>query len=57
MRDIFINEIETDDVDVSVKEFLVGKEVQCQKSENDKGAVIYDINTDGLIQRVTFTEI
>jgi hypothetical protein len=55
MRDVFITEIETDDVDLSVKEYLVGNEVQCEKIENGNGAVIFNINTDGINQRITFT--
>ena len=57
MRDIFISEIETDDVDLSVQEFLIGTEVHCQKFEEANGTVIFDINTDGIKQRVAFTEI
>jgi hypothetical protein len=57
MRDVFISEIETDDTDISVQEFLVGTDVRCEKTKTDAGAVIFDINTDGINQRVTFTEI
>jgi hypothetical protein len=56
MRDVFIDEIETDDMEATVKQFLVGTEVQCERLEKDKGA-IFNINTDGLQQRVTFTAV
>ncbi|GHV54777.1 hypothetical protein AGMMS49579_16040 [Spirochaetia bacterium] len=57
MRDIDIQEIETDDVDAAVKEFCVGKEVRCEKTVKNDGAVIFDICTDGLEQRITYTEL
>jgi hypothetical protein len=57
MRDVFIDEIETDDVDASVQEFLVGTDVHCEKFEQNPGVVIFDIDTDGMNQRVTFTEV
>ncbi|MDR1955787.1 MAG: CooT family nickel-binding protein [Treponema sp.] len=57
MRDVFITEIETDDVDQPVQEFLTGTEVHYEKQDNRHGVVIFDINTDGLMQRITFTEL
>jgi hypothetical protein len=57
MRDVFISEIETDDVNLAVQEFLVGAEVQWEKTKTETGAILFDINTDGLKQRVAFTEI
>jgi hypothetical protein len=55
MRDVFVSEVETDDLDGYVKQYLVGKEVSCEKSVNDGGSVVYDIVTDDLKQRLTFT--
>jgi hypothetical protein len=57
MRDVFIKEIETDSVDHSVQEFLIGAQVQYEKQENPDGSVIFDIDTDGIKQRITFTEL
>jgi hypothetical protein len=56
MRDVFIKEIETDNVDHAVQEFLIGTQVQYEKQENSDGSVIFDIDTDGMKQRITFTE-
>jgi hypothetical protein len=55
MRDVFVSEIETDDLDAYVKQYLIGKEVSCEKSVNEEGGVVYDIVTDDLKQRLTFT--
>jgi hypothetical protein len=57
MRDVFIDEIETDDLDGAVQEYLVGEKVRWIKSENPSGGVVFDINTDGLVQRITFTAV
>ncbi|MDR2659009.1 MAG: hypothetical protein LBC27_03345 [Spirochaetaceae bacterium] len=55
MRDVFVSEIETDNLDAYVKQYLVGKEISCEKSQNEDGAVVYDIITDDLKQRLTFS--
>ncbi|MDR3334259.1 MAG: CooT family nickel-binding protein [Treponema sp.] len=57
MRDVDIRDVETDDVDASVQEFLIGEHVHAEKIVQDNGSVVFDINTDGLQQRVTFTEL
>ncbi|MDR3170261.1 MAG: CooT family nickel-binding protein [Treponema sp.] len=57
MRDVDIRDVETDDVDASVQEFLTGEHVHSEKIVQDNGIVVFDINTDGLQQRVTFTEL
>jgi hypothetical protein len=56
MRDVFVSEIETDDLDAYAKQFLVGADIHCEKSTNTVGAVVYDLTIDGLKQRLTFTE-
>jgi hypothetical protein len=55
MRDVDIREVETNDVDSVVKEFLSGKEVSCKKQVQPQGCFVFDIETDGLIQRISFT--
>jgi hypothetical protein len=55
MRDVFVSEVETDDVDEYVKKYLVGKEIHCEKSLNEDGGIVYDIVTDDLKQRLTFS--
>jgi hypothetical protein len=57
MRDVDIQEIETDDVDAAVREFCGGKDVQCEKFVKNDGTIVFDINADGLNQRVTYMEL
>ncbi|MDR1949573.1 MAG: CooT family nickel-binding protein [Spirochaetaceae bacterium] len=57
MRDVDIREIETDNPDAAVKEFLGGKNVNCEKIVKNDGTVIFDINADGLAQRVTYVAL
>ena len=57
MRDVFISEVTTDDTDAVAHSFCEGKEVTCEKSILENGSIIYDINTDGIHQRIGFTEL
>jgi hypothetical protein len=57
MRDVDVKEIETSNPDLTVKEFLIGNSVQCEKLEKPDGSVIFDINTDGILQRVSFSPL
>jgi hypothetical protein len=55
MRDVNISEVECADVDAYVRGFFAGKDVQCAKTEQAGGVIIYDIDIDGLVQRLSFT--
>ncbi|MDR2098171.1 MAG: hypothetical protein LBP37_06595 [Spirochaetaceae bacterium] len=55
MRDVFVSEVETDSPDEYVKKYLVGTEISCEKSFNEDGGIVYDIVTDDLKQRLTFS--
>jgi predicted RNA-binding protein len=57
MRDVDIKEVETDDVDTAVKEFCGGKEVTCEKFVRSDGSIVFNINNDGLNQRVSYMEL
>jgi predicted RNA-binding protein len=57
MRDVDIEEVETGDVDAAVREFCRGKEVTCEKFVKSDGSVVFDINNDGLNQRVSYMEL
>ena len=57
MRDVFISEVETDDLEAEVKPFLLGSEIQCERLDAGGGVVIFNLNIDGLLQRLTFTEM
>ena len=57
MRDVFISEVETDDIEKIVREYSVGSEITCEKTVLNEVSVKYDLVVDGIRQRLTFTEI
>ena len=57
MRDIFIEEIATDDTEKYVQGKFSGKEVSYEKSVLENGTIVYDIMTSEIKQRMSFTEI
>ena len=56
MRDVFVSEVETDDPDAVIRQYLVGGEIAVDKHRTDSGTLIYDVVIDGLRQRFSFTE-
>ena len=57
MRDIFFDEVETDDPEEYVRNFLKGKAVEVTTEQGVNGAVTVNAVCDGLIQRFVFTPI
>lgn len=57
MRDVFIDEIETDDPDGFIENKFKGKAVTYEKTVLENGTIIYDIDASGIKQRYSFTEI
>ena len=57
MRDIFFDEVETDDPETYVRNFLKGKAVEVTTERGANGAVIVHATCDGLIQKFVFTPI
>jgi predicted RNA-binding protein len=57
MRDVDIREVETGDVDAAAGEFCQGREVTCEKFVKPDGTIIFEINADGLNQRVSYIEL
>ena len=57
MRDIFFDEVETDDPVEYVKAFLKGKAVDVSQERGSGGAVTVYATCDGLIQKFVFTPI
>lgn len=57
MRDVFIDEIETEDTEAYVKGLYVDKDAEISKSVSAEGAEIYDVLTKGLAERYSFTKI
>ncbi|MGI6007202.1 MAG: hypothetical protein ACOX8E_06890 [Ruminococcus sp.] len=57
MRDVFFDEIETDNPEEYVKHKFKDKVLQYDITDHKDGTVIFDITTSGIKQRMTFTEI
>lgn len=57
MRDIFFDEIETDDPLAYVRNFLKDTKVELSVDEKQDGAVTIYAVADGLTQKFTFTKI
>ena len=57
MRDIFFEEVETDDPVEYVREFLKGKAVEVSAELGEQGAVTVHAVCDGLIQKFVFTPV
>jgi hypothetical protein len=57
MRDIFFDEVETDDPVAYVKAFLKGKALSVSAEAGENGAVTVFADCDGLIQKFVFTPV
>ncbi len=57
MRDVFIEEIECDDPESYVREYLKGKQVEFSLEDLGDGQVTVHAVADGLIQKFVFTPI
>lgn len=58
MRDVFFEEIETEDLDQFIEYKFKGEEqFTYEKSVLEDGSIVYDIMTSRIKQRYTFTEI
>lgn len=57
MRDVYIEEIETDNLEQYVKNKFRDKILEYDIINREDGSVIFDIMTSGIKQRMTFTEV
>lgn len=57
MRDVFFEEIETDDPEAFVKRKFKDKVLEYDMTDRGDGNIIFDIVTSGIKQRMTFTEV
>ena len=57
MRDVFVEEIETEDPEMYVKSKFQGEEVSFEKTVLEDGTIIFDIVTSQIKQRCSFTEL
>lgn len=57
MRDIFVDEIDTEDPEQFILDKFKGKSVSFEKSVLIDGTIVFDIMASGIKQRYSFTEI
>lgn len=57
MRDVFIDEVETDDPDQYIRNKFKDKEIRLEKTVQTDGTIIYDIFATGIHERYSFTEV
>ena len=57
MRDIFFDEVETENPEAYVRDFLKGKAVEVSSEVGANGEVTVHATCDGLIQRFVFTPV
>ena len=57
MRDVYVDELEIEDVDGYMDQFRKGSDVQEERSVSRDGTIVYDIVANGLKQRVSFSEL
>ena len=56
MRDVFIEEIDTDDPETYIRDKFKDKEMTYEKTVRPDGTMVFDIITSGIHQRYTFSE-
>ena len=57
MRDVFFDEVQTDDPEQFILEKFKHKGLSYDKTVREDGTIVFDIVTSGIKQRYTFTEI
>ena len=57
MRDVFFEEVETDDPAAFVAAKFEGYEITCDNGDPYADALTFDIFSEGLFQRVSFTAV
>lgn len=57
MRDIFFDEVKTDDPEAYVRDFLKGKAVDVTCETGEEGNVTVFATCDGLVQKFVFTPL
>ncbi len=57
MRDVFIDEIDTDDPEQYIKDKFRDQNYEYDQTQLPDGTIVFDIVASGMRQRYTFTEI
>ena len=55
MRDVFFSTVVTDDPEKYVRDFVKGSDISIEKTVNKDGSIIFDVVSDGLKQRFSFS--
>lgn len=56
MRDVFFSEVTVENIDEYVKTFCTGTIIELIRTDKPDGTIVYDIETDGMRQRIGFCE-
>lgn len=57
MRDVFFEEVMIDDPEGYIRKKHKEKDLKLEREELADGTIVYHVNTAGMLQRYTFTEI
>lgn len=57
MRDVFFEEVEIDDPEAYIRRKHKDKDLKIEREELADGTIIYHVETAGISQRYSFTEI
>lgn len=57
MRDIFFQEVDTDDPEAYVRQMLQGRAVQVEVQKGSNGAITVFADCSGMIQKFVFTPV
>ena len=57
MRDIFFDEVETDDPEAYVRNMLKGKNIELIRDDRSDGGMTFFVSCDGIPQKFIFTPI
>ena len=57
MRDVYIEELEIEDLETYIRTKHKDKELKIEREDLEDGTVIYHLNTFGMLQRYTFTDL
>lgn len=55
MRDVSVEEIQTDDTDAVIQNYCIGKTFTLEKEVTPDGVIVYNLYISGLHQRFSFT--
>lgn len=57
MRDVFFEEVMIDDLEAYIRGKHKDRALKLEREELADGTILYHVNTSGILQRYTFTEL